>query len=145
MKIGGKLPAILVLGVVAAGVITVAWKILAPSAGDADGKEIALPVLSPVAAAGKIAFDTACAECHGQNAAGTDKGPPFVHDIYNPGHHGDAAFFRAVRQGVPQHHWPYGNMPPQPGLSDQEIAAIVVYVRELQAANNIAARPHRMP
>lgn len=103
-----------------------------------------LPALSALAIQGKAAFDSNCATCHGVNAAGTDKGPPFVHDIYNPGHHDDDAFFLAAKLGVRQHHWPYGNMPPQPQVSEAELAAIVRYVRELQTANGIIDRPHRM-
>ncbi|WP_328804956.1 c-type cytochrome [Stappia albiluteola] len=96
-----------------------------------------VPELSGLAAEGKAEFDKVCAECHGKNAAGTDKGPPLVHDIYKPGHHADEAFLAAVRFGVRQHHWPYGNMPPQPEVADKQIVAIIRYVRELQAANGI--------
>ena len=107
--------------------------------------EVIVPIdLSPVARQGKVIFDAVCAECHGTNAAGTDQGPPLVHDIYNPGHHADIAFFHAAKFGVRRHHWPYGDMPAQPEVNDREIGAIVRYVRELQEANGIAARPHDM-
>ena len=107
--------------------------------------EVIVPIdLSPVARQGKVIFDAVCAECHGTNAAGTDQGPPLVHDIYNPGHHADEAFQRAVRNGVPQHHWRFGDMPPQPQVGDEQLAQIVRYVRELQQANGIRFKPHRM-
>jgi len=138
-----NLPTFLVVGVVVAGVAFVGWKALAPPSPDTT-IEVTVPKLSPIAIAGKTAFDANCALCHGRNAAGTDKGPPLVHDIYNPGHHGDAAFLAAARRGVPQHHWPFGNMPAQPQMSGEDIASIVRYVRELQLANGIAYRPHRM-
>lgn len=105
---------------------------------------VKVPALSPMAIDGKAAFDANCATCHGANAAGTDKGPPLVHDIYNPGHHSDGAFFVAAKLGVRQHHWRFGGMPPQPQVTEDHLAAIVRYVRELQAANGIAYRPHRM-
>jgi hypothetical protein len=35
-------------------------------------------------------------------------------------------------------------MPPLPQVSDEEVAAIVRYVRELQEANGIFYRPHDM-
>ena len=70
--------------------------------------------------------------------------PPFVHDIYNPGHHADPAFFAAAKFGVRQHHWPYGNMPPQLQVSDDQVAAIVRYVREVQLVNGIKYQPHHM-
>jgi mono/diheme cytochrome c family protein len=135
--------AIIVVTVVAAGAVFVGWKAFAPQSRDIT-IEVAVPKLSPIASAGKAAFDANCGQCHGRNAAGTGKGPPLVHDIYNPGHHADAAFFSATRRGVQQHHWPFGNMPAQSQVSDEEIAAIVRYVRELQSANGIAYRPHRM-
>lgn len=106
--------------------------------------KVKVPELSALAKQGSEAFAANCAQCHGDNAAGSGKGPPLVHDIYNPGHHADAAFYFAVRRGVSQHHWRFGNMPPQPQVSDEEIAAIVQYVRELQQANGIKYRAHKM-
>jgi mono/diheme cytochrome c family protein len=95
-------------------------------------------------AQGKNAFDANCASCHGAGGRGTVQGPPLVHDVYNPGHHDDASFYRAARNGVPQHHWPFGNMPAQPKVSDGELAEIIRYVRALQQANGIFYRPHTM-
>lgn len=107
--------------------------------------QVKVPELSELARRGEEAFAANCAGCHGENAAGgTGKAPPLVHDIYNPGHHADVAFASAVKFGVRQHHWPYGNMPPQPGVTDDELLAIVAYIRELQRANGIVTRPHVM-
>jgi len=106
--------------------------------------DVTEPVLSAQATIGKVAYDANCAACHGKKAAGSKQGPPLIHAIYNPGHHGDEAFFRAVKGGVPQHHWSFGNMPARPGISDPQIAAIVKYVREVQVANGINYRPHNM-
>ncbi|KUO65397.1 MAG: cytochrome C [Alphaproteobacteria bacterium BRH_c36] len=102
------------------------------------------PTLSGEALAGQAVFEANCASCHGVNGVGTNKGPPLVHDIYNPGHHSDAAFHRAVRNGVQQHHWPYGNMPAQTQVSEADVAKILSYVRDLQEVNGIRYRPHRM-
>ncbi|MDC0659794.1 cytochrome c [Leisingera sp. SS27] len=94
------------------------------------------PELSAPAVIGKRAFDAVCAECHGDNGAGRNgMGPPLVHKIYEPSHHGDAAFLRAVRNGVRAHHWNFGSMPPQQGLTDGDVKSITRYVRELQRAN----------
>lgn len=94
--------------------------------------------LSDAAAAGEAAFTNYCAGCHGTNAAGLQGvAPPLVHIIYEPNHHGDAAFFRAAKFGVPAHHWRFGDMPPVEGISDDEIGLIVAYVRALQNANGI--------
>lgn len=77
-------------------------------------------------------FAANCAVCHGTGGSGTDLGPPLVDRIYEPSHHGDDAFERAVRQGVFAHHWSFGPMPPVPGLDDDELRSIIAYVRELQ-------------
>lgn len=105
--------------------------------------DFVMPELSPEAAEGERYFNAVCAACHGINALGTEQGPPFIHDTYNPGHHDDGAFFRAAQNGVPQHHWPYGNMPPQK-VTRAEVARIVAYVRELQVANGIDYFRHDM-
>jgi len=133
--------AALVLVAVVAGLAIAVSRSMAPPSREFT---VTIPALSPVATRGRALFDANCAQCHGANAAGTTKGPPFVHDIYNPGHHGDGAFRMAARRGVRQHHWRFGNMPPQPQVSDAEIQEIIRYVRELQAANGIKYRPHRM-
>ena len=87
--------------------------------------------------AGVLLFATNCAGCNGQEAAGNDKGPPLVHKIYESSHHGDEAFFRAVRGGVRPHHWSFGAMPSIPGVSEDEVRRIVAYVRGLQRAAGI--------
>jgi len=132
-----------VLTILATGLGLLIW----PTGGSRNaGVTVAVivPNLSPLATEGKKAFDSVCKACHGANAAGTNKGPPLVHDIYNPGHHADEAFFMAARLGSRQHHWPYGDMPPQPSVSQDQVTAIVRYVRELQQANGIETRPHEM-
>lgn len=92
----------------------------------------ALPPVPAEHAAGERAFETTCAQCHGRAAAGTERGPPLAHRIYEPSHHGDASFALAVRNGVAAHHWRFGDMPPQPQVSDAEVAAITAYVRWVQ-------------
>jgi len=94
------------------------------------------PVPAEHAAAERL-FDARCAACHGRFAAGTDVGPPLVHEYYEPSHHADIAFQRAVAFGVVAHHWSYGPMPPVEGLSEEEVARITAYVRWLQRAAGI--------
>jgi len=98
---------------------------------------VTVPQLDQVAKLGEADFNANCAQCHGKNAAGTGKGPPLIHRIYEPNHHGDFSFKRAVELGVRSHHWPFGNMPPQQQVKDFELARIVTYVRTLQKANGI--------
>ncbi len=100
---------------------------------------VSLPgTLSAQAELGQKIYEANCAACHGLNAAGQEGiAPPLVHVIYEPGHHGDESFQRAVALGVRAHHWRFGDMPPVEGLSRRDVAAIVAYVRELQQANGI--------
>jgi len=82
--------------------------------------------------AGRVAYEQSCSACHGVGAQGTPDGPPFIDKIYEPSHHPDAAFLLAVRRGVRAHHWNFGDMPPQNGVSDDDVSQIVAYVRGLQ-------------
>lgn len=143
MKISLSPSEILLAALVVGGIGVAAWQLLGGGAV-ASTVQVKVPRLSATASAGKLAFDANCAVCHGQNAGGTDKGPPLVHDIYNPGHHPDASFENAVRRGVRQHHWLFGNMPPLPQVSGEQIPQVVRYVRELQQANGIVYRQHQM-
>lgn len=86
---------------------------------------------------GTALFAANCAACHGSGAVGSDTGPPLVHKIYEPSHHDDGSFYRAVGEGVRSHHWPFGDMLPVPGISDAEVEQIITYVRELQRAAGI--------
>ena len=94
--------------------------------------------LSGLAIIGKRGFDKNCAVCHGQNAVGQDGvAPPLVHKIYEPSHHGDESFQRAVAIGERAHHWKFGNMPAIEGLTRADVKVITAYVRELQRHNGI--------
>ena len=84
------------------------------------------------ASTGQKLFLANCSECPGADARGTDKGPPLIHKIYEPSHHADIAFVLAAKQGVRQHHWPFGDMPAQPEVSEQQIRDIIGWVRQEQ-------------
>ena len=86
---------------------------------------------------GERLFGENCAACHGAAGDGTTVGPPLVHAIYNPNHHPDFAFHNAVNNGVPQHHWAFGDMEPRPGLSGGDVNDIICYVRQLQVDEGI--------
>ena len=99
------------------------------------GREGRAPVQGPVPAeyqAGEIKFRERCAACHGERAVGTNLGPPLVHKIYEPSHHGDLAFQRAAANGVRAHHWQFGNMPKIEGITPEDVQEITQYVRWLQ-------------
>ncbi len=91
------------------------------------------------AAKGRQLFDKFCSRCHGAGAMGTDQGPPLVHIIYEPNHHGDMAFYMAARKGVRHHHWNFGDMPPVPGVTASEVGHIIAYVRRQQRRAGIGA------
>lgn len=94
--------------------------------------------LSANAQTGQQFFEKACASCHGTNAAGKGGfGPPLIHKIYEPSHHGDEAFQMAPLRGVQAHHWSFGDMPPVEGITRGDIKLIIDYIREVQAANGI--------
>ena len=90
------------------------------------------PGLMPNPAAGKPLFEKNCASCHGLDLKGTDKGPPFLHRVYEPSHHADAAFQLAVRNGVRAHHWKFGDMQPIHGMKPDDVAHVTAYVRAMQ-------------
>lgn len=124
----------MVLGAVVAAVIMLNFL---SSNGSSKVDKNGVSRLSAQAIKGKPIYEANCAACHGQNGIGTDKGPPFIHKIYEPSHHGDESFRQAARNGVRAHHWPYGNMPPVPNVTDSDVTLIVGYIRQLQRAKGI--------
>ncbi len=137
-----SLKRVAILIVVAAAVGVAAYLYLGGEDGEGGGAPITsvtVPgVFSAQAQTGQKSYDTNCASCHGRNAAGQNGvAPPLVHFIYEPGHHGDESFQRAVAYGVRAHHWQFGDMPPVEGLSRQNVIQIITYIRELQRANGI--------
>lgn len=83
-------------------------------------------------AGGEAKFDANCSACHGKQGTGTAQGPPLVHKIYEPNHHGDAAFQRAAANGVRAHHWEFGNMPKIENVTPADVDHITQYIRWLQ-------------
>ncbi len=122
-----------ILAIAVAALFLVAGCSSDPAARTSDGGS-APPSLSQE---GEALFNKTCSVCHGAGGAGSQAGPPLVHNIYHPGHHPDISFRNAVKNGVISHHWEFGHMPPQPGVSDDDIEKIICYVRELQIAEGI--------
>ncbi|MEZ5870404.1 MAG: cytochrome c [Nitratireductor sp.] len=98
---------------------------------------VTMPALSAEEAAGKVKFAMLCSQCHGPNAGGSLQGPPLIHKIYEPSHHGDVAFLLAAQNGVRAHHWNFGDMPPVQGSNDEMVTEIVTFIRAVQRANGI--------
>ena len=93
--------------------------------------------MTPALNLGKLNYDAYCGECHGENTVGSDKGPPFLHRVYHPGHHGDQSFFIASKQGARAHHFGFGDMKPVENVTDPQLQTIVDYVRAVQKANGL--------
>lgn len=110
---------------------------LIAAAQQLDSEFVKLPEMTPSLNLGKVNYDAYCAKCHGKNAAGTDKGPTFLHRVYHPGHHGDGAFMVAPKRGARAHHWKFGDMKPVEGVTEGQLRTIVDYIRALQRANGI--------
>ncbi|WP_260294536.1 c-type cytochrome [Sedimenticola hydrogenitrophicus] len=89
------------------------------------------------AAQGAPLFSTYCQACHGADGTGTEQGPPLVNDVYRPKHHADFAFHMAVRDGVRQHHWGFGDMPAVADITPEQTGHIVAYIRREQSNANI--------
>lgn len=90
------------------------------------------PGLMPNAVTGQALYKQNCASCHGADLNGSDKGPPFLHRVYEPSHHADLAFQLAVKNGVRAHHWKFGDMKPVPAATPDDVAHITAYVRAEQ-------------
>ena len=81
---------------------------------------------------GRALYGQACSACHGQALEGTNSGPTFLNRIYAPGHHADISFMFAIERGVRAHHWNFGNMAPVEGLTQEQVLAIIGFIREQQ-------------
>lgn len=90
------------------------------------------PGLMPNAVIGQALYTQNCASCHGADLNGSDKGPPFLHRVYEPSHHADLAFQLAVKNGTRAHHWQFGDMKPVPAMTPDDVAHITAYVRAIQ-------------
>ncbi len=111
-------------------------------AGCVVGSEVVIEPQDPgLVEAGTELYSAHCAECHGSDLRGSDKGPSHLSIIYEPNHHADGAFLFAVQNGVRAHHWAFGDMPPIDGLDPEEVEAITAFVRERQRIEGFDADP----
>ena len=92
---------------------------------------------SSSARTGEELFSANCSVCHGVDAFGTNQGPPLVDKTYHPGHHPDFSIRNAINNGVKQHHWFFGDMPPVAGVSPDDVEKIICHIRETQRANGL--------
>ena len=81
---------------------------------------------------GHRVYNAHCMRCHGVSGRGTSFGPPLLHHLYSASNLPDQAFASAVLYGVKAQNWSYGDMQPQTGLSQTQIAMIAGYIRAEQ-------------
>jgi len=93
--------------------------------------------LSADAEAGRAAFRTSCAECHGALAQGAASGPALLHPAYGPDRYSDAEFRAAVREGRAARLWSFGPMPAHPDIPPEDLDRLIVFVRDLQLATGL--------
>jgi len=86
----------------------------------------------PSISQGKGGYQSSCMKCHGKELLGTTKGPSLLDDVYKSSHHADLSFYFAVKNGVRQHHWKFGDMPTIAGLTPQRVSDIISYIRWMQ-------------
>ena len=83
-------------------------------------------------ARGQLLYEKYCSGCHGVELDGTEQGPPLVHPFYKPSHHDDRSFYRAVLEGVRQHHWNFGDMPPVSAMTPGKTERVIAFIRYYQ-------------
>jgi mono/diheme cytochrome c family protein len=81
---------------------------------------------------GEAIYGGNCAQCHGADLAGTDSGPSLLEPIYGPDELSDAQFADAIRNGVDEERWEFGPMPANGAITDEQIEAILTFVRAEQ-------------
>lgn len=77
-----------------------------------------------------------CAQCHGGDLAGTDSGPSLLDPIYGPEQLTDDEVADAIRNGVEEERWEFGPMPANGAITDEQIAAILTFVRSEQTGES---------
>ncbi len=84
---------------------------------------------------GEAIYGANCAQCHGSDLTGTERGPSLLDPIYGPDELSDDEFAGAIRNGVDEKRWEFGPMPANGAITDEQIEAILAFVRVRQAGD----------
>ena len=104
--------------------ITLASASLAAACG-ADGPTSAIDL-------GEGIYGANCAQCHGNDLTGTDRGPSLLQPLYGPDQLPDAQVANAIRNGVEEELWEFGPMPANGAITDAQVDAILAFIRAEQ-------------
>lgn len=112
------------------------------SSTDSDAGDTGIARQDPqLVSLGADIFQASCALCHGTDVRGTENGPSLLSQVYEPNHHADISFLLAVQRGSPAHHWRFGDMPAIEALTQDDVEAIVAFVRETQRTKGFEPYP----
>ena len=83
---------------------------------------------------GEAIYGANCAQCHGDDLAGSDRGPSLLEPIYGRDQLPDGEVADAIRNGVDEELWEFGPMPANGAITDAQIEVILAFVRAEQSA-----------
>lgn len=136
LAIRGVRPAPAAAALVVFGVLGV----LSGCGGDSSSDAASADEAPPAGPGGQV-FAARCASCHGSDLRGTKLGPSFFSIVYEPGHHPDESFRNAIANGSKRHHWNFADMPAVPGLTTDEVGAVIAFVRAQQTEHGFEPYP----
>ena len=116
-----------------AGVVTASLVMLGLACGD-DGSDAA-------GGRGEAIYRANCSACHGDDLRGASTGPSLLYDIYGPDQLTDAGITDAIRNGVEEQRWNFGEMPANGALGDSQIDQIIAHIRSVQSTEGLTPTP----
>lgn len=116
-----------------AAAVTATLVALATACGD-DGADSAV-------GRGAAVYRANCSACHGDDLRGASTGPSLLLTIYGPEELPDEAIRDAVRNGVSEERFEFGEMPANGALGDERIDLIIDHIRDVQAAEGLEPAP----
>jgi mono/diheme cytochrome c family protein len=87
---------------------------------------------------GAAIYGANCAQCHGADLEGTERGPSLLDPAYRSDELTDAAVADAVRNGVAERLWEFGPMPANGALSEAQIDAVIEFLRAEQGSSTVS-------